>query len=123
MQSWPAAAGGGEDAAGSPGGPELLRWDADGWRRKGRKRRERHGRKSCRLACPDAGTEASVLGVDWTPFSAQVRCVEWIYLQSSTRSPHSTGTRTGKLLASPRVLRSDGLCRLSSRPNVTAVGS
>lgn len=48
MQSWPATAGGGEDAAGSPGGPELLRRDVEGWRRKGRKRRERHVRKSCR---------------------------------------------------------------------------
>lgn len=84
-----------------------------------------------RLACPDAGTKASalsnerrtVLGFDWTPFSAGVRCVEQTWLQSSTLSPHSTGTRTGKLLASPQVLQSGGLCELSSWQILTAVSS
>lgn len=52
--------------------------------------------------------------------------MEQIYLQSSTLSPHSTGTRTGKLLAPPQVRQSHGPVAMSAEQPanfVTAVSS
>lgn len=55
-----------------------------------------------------------MLGIHWTPISVRVGSVEQIYLQSSALSPHSTGIRTGKLLAFPQGLQSGRPSQLSS---------
>lgn len=63
-----------------------------------------------------------MLGIDWTPFSAGVRFVEQIYLQSSALSPHSTGTRTGKPLTFPQGA-AKWQAASAEQPILTAVSS